>query len=167
MSAPRIKKRGPGPRELRRYQEALAELNKLMELVDKLSPTDGDTVLFKLEDRSKLTQEMLRVFLDVNAQRGVKDLNAFLMAPGDAIETLSQEQFDALAKRKGYVRFSESLDALDKTLEDANAQTDQTEETAQAETAVPGEVYPGARQGEAGPEGLRPEEVLLSPAGAD
>jgi hypothetical protein len=86
------------------YREALHELSTLQATLDLLHPCNGDTILFKLGDHSRMTNEMIRVFLDVAAQRGLSDINAFLMKPGDAVEKLSDEAFDQLAQSRGYVR---------------------------------------------------------------
>jgi hypothetical protein len=86
------------------YRQALHELALLQSTLDVLHPSNGDTILFKLGDHSRMTNEMIRVFLDVASQRGMADINAFLMKPGDAVEKLSDEAFDQLARMKGYVR---------------------------------------------------------------
>jgi hypothetical protein len=85
------------------YRQALHELSILQSTLDLLHPCSNDTILFKLGDHSRMTTEMIRVFLDVASQRGLTDINAFLMKPGDAVERLSDEAFDQLARMKGYV----------------------------------------------------------------
>jgi len=84
------------------YRQALHELGTLQATLDLLHPCNGDTILFKLGDHSRMTHEMIRVFLDVVSQRGFTDINAFLMKPGDSVEALSAEAFDQLARMKGY-----------------------------------------------------------------
>ena len=91
------KAQAPGP-----YREALIALGFLHQRLEKLSLRPGDLVLFKLGNHSEVTTEMIRVFLDVASQRGFSDLNAFLMKPGDSVETLSAEAFDQLARSRGY-----------------------------------------------------------------
>lgn len=90
------------------YREALIELGFLREHIERIGVQHGDTILFKLGDHSRMTTEMIRVFLDVASQRGLSDINGFLMKPGDSVEKLSDEAFDQLARLKGYVKEGEN-----------------------------------------------------------
>lgn len=85
------------------YREALVELARMQNCMTRLGVQDGDTVLFRLGDHSRMTNEMIRVFLDVASQRGLRDINAMLLKQGDSVATMGASAFNQFARMKGYV----------------------------------------------------------------
>ena len=130
------------------YREALHELSLLQATLDLLHPCNGDTILFKLGDHSRMTTEMIRVFLDVASQRGLRDLNAFLLKPGDSIESFSPAAFDEISRMKGYVKAGEEVN------DDGGLYRNVADEGVPSQTDGEGE---NSREGQA--EGLRAEEA--------
>lgn len=97
LKAIKRKSTAPGP-----YREALIALGYLHQRIDVLKVANGDTVLFALGDHSKLTTEMVKVFMDVLKERGIDDVNCFLCGTGDRLESIPIEQFAAIARMRGF-----------------------------------------------------------------
>jgi hypothetical protein len=150
------------------YREALIELGKLRSLLEVLHLRNGDTILFKLEERERMTNEMIRTFLDVASERGLKDINALLLKAGDSVEALTDEAFDQLARMKGYIREDEHASSVEgSAASDGDRRTSSGGSKPGEQGAAEDEQVTAARlcehEGEGAPqaEGLRPEEERL------
>ena len=98
------KAQAPGP-----YRQALIELGVLRDRLDVLKVGSGDTVLFRLGDHSTVTTSMIEAFMQVAQERGILDLNCFLLKQGDSIDRISESAFAELAALKGYVKQPEEV----------------------------------------------------------